>query len=72
MNFILKVCIVICICFMYVDKLFCYILRVLGIKVESYYGLKKEKERLLVKIRRKGGVLLISYGLVVISWEMMS
>lgn len=57
---------------MYVDELFCYILRVLGIKVESYYGLKKEKERLLVKIRRKGGVLLISYGLVVISWEMMS
>lgn len=57
---------------MYVDELFCYFLRVLGIKVESYYGLKKEKERLLVKIRRKGGVLLISYGLVVISWEMMS
>lgn len=57
---------------MYVDELFCYILRVLGIKVESYYGLKKEKERLLVKIRRNGGVLLISYGLVVISWEMMS
>lgn len=56
--------------FLYV--LFCYFLRVLGIKVESYYGLKKEKERLLVKIRRKGGVLLISYGLVVISWEMMS
>lgn len=57
---------------MYVDELFFYFLRVLGIKVESYYGLKKEKERLLVKIRRKGGVLLISYGLVVISWEMMS
>lgn len=72
MNFILKIYIVICICFMYVDELFFYFLRVLGIKVESYYGLKKEKERLLVKIRRKGGVLLISYGLVVISWEMMS
>lgn len=72
MNFILKIYIVICICFMYVDELFFNFLRVLGIKVESYYGLKKEKERLLVKIRRKGGVLLISYGLVVISWEMMS
>nr|XP_022343269.1 DNA excision repair protein ERCC-6-like isoform X3 [Crassostrea virginica] len=43
-----------------------------GIKVESYHGSKKEKERSLAKIRRKGGVLLTSYGLVVTSWEMMS
>ncbi|XP_061162866.1 DNA excision repair protein ERCC-6-like [Saccostrea echinata] len=43
-----------------------------GIKVESYHGSKKEKERSLAKIRRKGGILLTSYGLIVTSWEMMS
>lgn len=52
--------------------LFCHFLRAPGIKVESYHGSKKEKERSLAKIRRKGGVLLTSYGLVVTSWEMMS
>lgn len=72
MNFILKICTVTCTCFMHVDELFCYTLRAPGIKVESYHGSKKEKERSLAKIRRKGGVLLTSYGLVVTSWEMMS
>lgn len=57
---------------MHVDELFFYFLRAPGIKVESYHGSKKEKERSLAKIRRKGGVLLTSYGLVVTSWEMMS
>lgn len=50
----------------------CHLLRAPGIKVESYHGSKREKERSLAKIRRKGGVLLTSYGLVVTSWEMMS
>ncbi|XP_062566324.1 DNA excision repair protein ERCC-6-like [Saccostrea cucullata] len=43
-----------------------------GIKVEAYHGSKKEKERSLAKIRRKGGILLTSYGLIVTSWEVMS
>ncbi|VDH97717.1 DNA excision repair protein ERCC-6-like [Mytilus galloprovincialis] len=43
-----------------------------GIRVEAYHGSsKKEKERALCKVQRRGGVLLTSYGLVVTSSEVI-
>ncbi|XP_052074016.1 DNA excision repair protein ERCC-6-like [Mytilus californianus] len=43
-----------------------------GIRVEAYHGSsKKEKERALGKVQRRGGVLLTSYGLVVTSSEVI-
>jgi hypothetical protein len=49
-----------------------YVIRAPGIHIECYHGSKKEKERSLAKVRRKGGVLLTSYGMIVTSWEAMS
>ncbi|KAK3084061.1 hypothetical protein FSP39_007454 [Pinctada imbricata] len=40
-----------------------------GIRVNAYHGTKKEKDTALLKVQKRGGVLLTSYGLVVTSWE---
>lgn len=38
----------------------------------AYHGSsKKEKERVLSKVQRRGGVILTSYGLVVTSWDLL-
>jgi len=48
------------------------IIRAPGIRVTAYHGSsKKEKERVLSKVQRRGGVILTSYGLVVTSWELL-
>ncbi|KAK0043897.1 DNA excision repair protein ERCC-6 [Biomphalaria pfeifferi] len=44
-----------------------------GINVQEYHGnSKKEKERALSKVRTRGGVLLITYGLVMTTKEVLS
>ncbi|XP_060593445.1 DNA excision repair protein ERCC-6-like, partial [Ruditapes philippinarum] len=41
-----------------------------GLKVVAYHGnSKREKERALARVQRRGGVCLTTYGLVVTSWE---
>ena len=41
-----------------------------GLKVEAFHGnSKREKERALAKVQRRGGICLTTYGLVVTSWE---
>ncbi|XP_064642287.1 DNA excision repair protein ERCC-6-like [Lineus longissimus] len=43
-----------------------------GITVNSFHGTsKKERERVLYRTQRRGGVLLTSYGMVISSWEQL-
>ncbi|XP_053376504.1 DNA excision repair protein ERCC-6-like [Mercenaria mercenaria] len=43
-----------------------------GMKVVAYHGnSKREKERALARVQRRGGVCLTTYGLVVTSWEQL-
>ena len=40
--------------------------------MESFHGnSKREKERALSKVQRRGGICLTTYGLVVTSWEQL-
>lgn len=59
---------------MYFSKFFpCFFVRTPGINVQEYHGnSKKEKERALSKVRTRGGVLLITYGLVMTTKEVLS
>ncbi|KAL5016706.1 hypothetical protein ScPMuIL_006295 [Solemya velum] len=44
-----------------------------GINVHSFHGTsKRERERALMRVQRRGGVCLTSYGMVVTSWEQLS
>ncbi|XP_063964161.1 DNA excision repair protein ERCC-6-like [Lytechinus pictus] len=44
-----------------------------GIGVHTFHGAsKKERERLLERVQRRGGVLMVSYGLVVTCWEQIN
>ncbi|XP_052223734.1 DNA excision repair protein ERCC-6-like isoform X2 [Dreissena polymorpha] len=43
-----------------------------GLKVVAFHGnSKREKERALHRVQKRGGICLTTYGLVVTSWEMM-
>ncbi|ESO97957.1 hypothetical protein LOTGIDRAFT_104127, partial [Lottia gigantea] len=43
-----------------------------GINVTAYHGTsKRERERSLTKVQRRGGVLITTYGMVVTSWEQL-
>ncbi|KAL4223042.1 DNA excision repair protein ERCC-6-like [Mactra antiquata] len=43
-----------------------------GLKVVAYHGSsKREKERSLHRVQKRGGILLTTYGLVVTSWEQL-
>ena len=44
-----------------------------GIPVHSFHGTsKRERERTLNRVQRRGGVLLTTYGMVLTSWEQLS
>ncbi|XP_071508949.1 uncharacterized protein [Diadema antillarum] len=44
-----------------------------GIGVYAFHGAsKKERERLLERVQRRGGVLMVSYGLVMTCWEQIN
>ena len=44
-----------------------------GIGVHTFHGAsKKERERLLERVQRRGGVLMVSYGLVMTCWEQIN
>ncbi|XP_013379638.1 DNA excision repair protein ERCC-6-like [Lingula anatina] len=44
-----------------------------GIRVSAFHGSsKRERERALGKVQRRGGVCLTSYGMVVSSWQVLS
>ncbi|WAR02307.1 LOW QUALITY PROTEIN: ERC6L-like protein [Mya arenaria] len=43
-----------------------------GLKVVAFHGnSKREKERALMRVQRRGGICLTTYGLVVTSWEQL-
>ena len=53
--------------------LWCFLGRAPGIPVHSFHGTsKRERERTLNRVQRRGGVLLTTYGMVLTSWEQLS